>query len=65
MSQNFVAEVKEGEDGQPCFLFLNLSKDIGLGKKSLYLMLPKGTGIEEAKALRDALRTSGASIRLT
>lgn len=65
MSRNYVAEIKERQDGEPCFLFLNLHADIGLGAKSIILNLPKGTGIEEAKALRDALHISGASIALT
>ncbi len=64
MHRNYVAEVKEREADQPCFLFLNLSEDIGLGTKSLYLTLPEGTGLAEAKALRDALHASGAAIRL-
>lgn len=61
---NFVAEIKEGEPDQPCFLFLNSREDTGLGGKSLYLHLPDGTGMAEAKELRDALHKSGAKLRL-
>lgn len=64
MSRNYVAEVKEREPNDPCFLFLNLNEDIGLGGKSLYLDLPEGTGIEEAEALKEALHKSGAKLRL-
>ena len=64
MARNFVAEVKEQDVNQPCFMHLNLDKDIGLGDRSLYLMLPEGTGIEEAKALRDALHKSGAKLQI-
>lgn len=64
MACNFVAEIKEGEPDQPCFLFLNASEDIGLGSKSLYLQLPDGTGMAEAKELRNALHKSGAKLRL-
>lgn len=64
MSRNYIAEIKEREAGQPCFLFINLSHNIGLGEKSLFLDLPEGTGLDEANALRDALHESGAIIRL-
>ena len=65
MPSNFVAELKEREAGQPCFLWLNTSEDIGLGQRAVLLTLPEGTGIVEAQALKDALRASGASIRLS
>ena len=64
MSRNYVAEVKERDVGEPCFLLLNLSEDIGLGDKTVIIDLPKGTGIAEAKTLRDALHGSEASIEL-
>lgn len=64
MARNFVAEIKEGEGHQPCYLLLNLDKDIGIGSKSLYLDLPEGTGMAEAEALRSALHKSGARLRL-
>lgn len=64
MARNFVAELKERDVDQPCFLFLNPDKDIGLGGKSLYLDLPEGTGIAEAQVLKDALHKSGAKLRL-
>ncbi|VVS96389.1 conserved hypothetical protein [Sphingomonas sp. EC-HK361] len=41
MARNYVAEVKEREADQPCFLLLNLNENIGLGGKSLYLDLPE------------------------
>jgi hypothetical protein len=65
MPSNFVAEVKERDVGQPCFLWLNTHDDIGLGQRAVLLTLPEGTGIAEAERLRDALRASGASIRLS
>ena len=64
MPRNFVAEIKEGEDHQPCYLLLNPDKDFGIGDKMLYLDLPEGTGMAEAKALRDALHKSGAKLRM-
>lgn len=64
MSQNFVPEIKEGEDHQPCRILLNLDTDIGIGSKSLYLELPKGTGMAEAQLLKDALRQSQAKLSL-
>ena len=64
MSQNFVPEIKEGEAHQPCRILLNLDTDIGIGDKSLYLELPKGTGMVEAQLLKDALRQSKARLRL-
>jgi len=64
MKRNYVAEVKEREDGQPCFLYLNMDSDIGLGSKTIIIDLPEGTGLAEAETLRDALHRSGASIRL-
>lgn len=64
MARNFVAEIKEGEADQPCYLFLNPDKDIGIGSKLLYLDLPEGTGMAEAEALRNALHKSGAKLRL-
>jgi hypothetical protein len=64
MSRNFIAEVKERDVGQPCFLLLNLHADIGPGDKTVIIDLPTGTGIAEATVLRDALHKSGASIKL-
>ncbi|MEZ0494924.1 hypothetical protein [Sphingomonas sp. IW22] len=64
MARNYVAEVKERDVGQPCFLLLNLYDDIGLDGRTVILDLPEGTGIAEAQALRDALHSSGASLRL-
>lgn len=64
MSRNYVAEIKERDVGQPCFLLLNLNEDIGLGAKTVIINLPDGTGIAEATALRDVLHNSDASIGL-
>ena len=65
MATNFVAEVKERGPGEPCFLWLNTYDDIGLGNRAVLLTLPDGTGLAEAEALRDALKASGASIRIS
>jgi hypothetical protein len=46
--RNFVAEIKEGESHQPCFLFISLHADIGLGTKNIVIQMAKGTGIAEA-----------------
>jgi hypothetical protein len=64
MLRTFVAEIKEREAGEPCFLWINTTEDIGLGGRSITINLPSGTGYAEAKELRDALHKNGGSFRL-
>ena len=66
--RNYVATVKEREEGQPCFVQFELYKDIDFGGKLdnvvISLNLPDGTGIREAKKLADALNDSDAKLKL-
>jgi hypothetical protein len=62
--RNFVAEIKERESHQPCFLFISLHADIGRGTKNIVIQMAKGTGIAEAKALRDALHENASAFKL-
>lgn len=64
MARNYMAEIKEGEPDRPCSLLLNPYEDIGLQGKTLYLDLPEGTGLAEARTLRDALHSARAKLRL-
>jgi len=64
MACNFIAEVKERGEGQPCYLLLNLKDDAEFGGKFPYLDMPEGTGLAEARALRYSLHVSGAKLRL-
>ncbi|NEU97505.1 hypothetical protein [Bradyrhizobium uaiense] len=60
----FVAEVKERQSGEPCFVMLNTDKDIGLGSKHVMFDMPAGTGIEHAQELARLLRSSRATVRV-
>jgi hypothetical protein len=63
-SSSFVAEVKEHEVAQPCFVLLNTDKDIGLGTKHIIFDLPDGTDIGQAQELARLLRSSRATVRV-
>ena len=64
--RNFRATVKERDAGQPCFVAVELSDDIGLPKdRWITLNLPEGTGFEEARAVAKMLNETVEAIRLS
>ena len=64
MSRNFRATVKEGREGEPCSVWLEMHEEIGLGNKIMVLDLPDGTGITEAQHIASALNDQVENLRL-
>lgn len=63
--RNFTATVKEREEGQPCYVALELDSDIGLPRdRWITLNLRDGTGVDEANAVASMLNGAVSSVRL-
>lgn len=60
---NYRATVKERQDGEPCFVELEPSEDVGLqGNQALMFDMPEGTTIEYARRVADELNNLGARL---
>jgi hypothetical protein len=62
-ASNYRATVKERQDGEPCFVELELHKDAGLqGKQTIVFDMPDETTVAYARRVADELNNLGARL---
>ena len=62
-ASNYRATVKERQDGEPCFVALELHEDVGLqGKQTIVFDMPDETTVAYARRVADQLNNLGARL---
>lgn len=59
-ASNYRATVKERQDGEPCFVEMELHEEVGL--QTIVFDMPEGTTIEYARRAADQLNNLGARL---